>query len=205
MQKIKSFFIRSLVIVLALGGLGAGWLYVSERDQSAAYQAAQRALARHLTPEQRKKVRYLAVVDFTKPSFMRRMAIYDLRTGKVSYYQVTHGNKSGGLFATRFSNRMGSHMSSLGLYRIGPVYHGKFGLSLRLHGLEPGLNDQAFRRAIVLHPAWYVGYDIVWRNLLMGYGPRIGRSQGCFAVEKSKIREIVNKLRHNAYLYAWHG
>jgi hypothetical protein len=69
---------------------------------------------------------------------------------------VAHGSNSGENFATQFSNREGSYQSSLGLFRTQESYEGTHGYSLRMDGLEPGFNDLARDRAIVIHAADYV-------------------------------------------------
>ena len=56
---------------------------------------------------------------------------------------MAHGKGSGDNMATRFSNREGSFESSLGLFTAGETYNGENGYSLRMDGLEPGINDRA--------------------------------------------------------------
>ncbi len=99
----------------------------------------------------------LTVIDFSKPSTERRMWVYDLRARTLLFEElVSHGRGSGVAMATSFSNRPESTQSSLGLYRTAETYFGKHGFSLRLDGLEPGINDRARERAIVMHGAEYV-------------------------------------------------
>ena len=69
---------------------------------------------------------------------------------------MAHGRGSGDNYATRFSNAEGSHQTSLGLFRTADTYVGSNGYSLRLDGLETGVNDRARDRAIVMHGAPYV-------------------------------------------------
>src|SRR5690606_17454312 len=103
----------------------------------------------------------LAVIDFSLPSSERRMWIFDLERREVLLTDyVAHGNKSGDNHASAFSNVIGSHQSSLGLFRAAESYQGKHGYSLRMDGLEPGVNDRARERAIVIHGADYV--DPTW-------------------------------------------
>ena len=120
------------------------------------------------------RARRLAVIDYSRPSLVPRLWVFDLAAGKLLYEEVVaHGQGSGENLPTRFSNSDGSHQSSLGLFVTADTYTGKNGYSLRMHGLEPGVNDAAMARAIVMHGAPYV--DPV-QGKRMG---RLGRSWGC--------------------------
>jgi hypothetical protein len=99
----------------------------------------------------------LTVIDFSRRSTEKRMWVYDLRTRTLLFDElVSHGRGSGQALATMFSNDAESNRSSLGLYRTGETYLGKHGYSLRLDGLEAGVNDHARERGIVMHAAEYV-------------------------------------------------
>lgn len=174
-----------------------------EKDGKPAFDAAMSSLKR-LRAKGNPDPRYIAVVDFTQPSCLRRMAIYDLRKGDKKTYLAAHAANTGNMNAEIFSNAFQSEMSSLGMFRAGGEYKGKHGRSLRLHGLEKGLNDKAYKRGIVVHPADYVSSRAMLINLLYGYGPRIGRSSGCFAVNPLKIDEIIDTLKDGGFLYAYH-
>ena len=117
--------------------------------------------------------RRLAVIDYSRPSTERRLWIFDLQRKRLLLRDfVAHGRKSGENFAQAFSNRLGSHQTSLGLFRTAESYRGKHGYSLRMDGLEPGLNDLARERAIVIHGAGYVNPRWAQKH------GRIGRSLG---------------------------
>jgi hypothetical protein len=132
----------------------------------------------------------LTVIDYSRPSTEPRLWVFDLERERLLFRElVAHGVGSGDNLATRFSNADGSRESSLGLFRTGDAYQGKNGYSLRLHGLEPGTNDQAFARTIVLHGAWYVSREHAER-----YG-RLGRSWGCPAVPLAMAQPIIDALR----------
>ena len=119
----------------------------------------------------------LTIIDYSKPSTERRMWVIDLHSKRVLYNTwVTHGRNSGGLSATSFSNQPGSLKSSLGVFLTEETYVGSVGYAVRLKGLEPGVNDNAYRRAVVIHGAWYADQDIARK-----YG-QLGRSFGCPAV-----------------------
>lgn len=132
----------------------------------------------------------IVIVDFSQPSTEPRLFVLDVEKDSVlmnSY--VAHGKRSGGLYASSFSNIVNSNQSSLGFYKISETYYGKHGLSFRLDGLEHGFNDNARKRAIVIHGAWYVSDDMIQE-----YG-RLGRSFGCPALSPTdfdKFKELVD-------------
>lgn len=141
----------------------------------------------------------LTVIDFSKPSREPRLWVIDLEADSVLARElVAHGNKSGGDLATSFSNRVGSNQSSLGTYLTGATYMGKHGLSLRLHGLDAGLNDAAYQRAVVVHGAAYVSPSVIPQ---LG---RLGRSQGCPALTQESAPRIINLIKDGSVIYAWH-
>ncbi|MFI8376125.1 murein L,D-transpeptidase catalytic domain family protein [Pseudomonas helleri] len=141
----------------------------------------------------------LAVIDYSQPSTARRLWIFDLQKKTLVLRDlVAHGQKSGENFATQFSNNEGSHQSSLGLFRTQESYQGANGYSLRMDGLEPGFNDSARDRAIVIHPASYV--NPLWSQTQ----GRIGRSQGCPAVRPQIARTVVDKLKDGQFMFAWY-
>ena len=151
------------------------------------------------------KIGPVAVVDFTQSSTKKRLTIYEPNGRKTSSHLVAHGYGSGMKYAEKFSNRSGSGQSSLGLYKIGSSYYGKHGKSLKLHGLESGLNSKAYSRAIVMHSADYVSSDAKWDNFWSGEGWRIGRSAGCPAVSKQDMKYVLNKLPTGSFLYIYAG
>ncbi|MGB5530488.1 MAG: murein L,D-transpeptidase catalytic domain family protein [Ignavibacteriaceae bacterium] len=140
----------------------------------------------------------LSIIDYSKPSNEKRFFIIDVENRKLLYNTlVAHGKKSGYVNATKFSNKYGSHKSSLGFFRTGNSYYGKRGYSLQLEGLEKGINDNARQRGIVMHGANYVD-----ERLADGNGV-IGRSWGCPAVSKKLSKEIINLLKGGSLLYIY--
>lgn len=139
---------------------------------------------------------YIVVVDYTKPSFVRRLCIYDTENNTVTKHLVSHAKKSGCVYATNFSNEISSEKSSKGFFLTGAVYRGKHGRSLRLRGLDKGINDNAFDRDMVIHGAGYVS----WKSILANRG-RLGRSLGCLAVSLKIIDEVINKLKGGSLVY----
>lgn len=140
----------------------------------------------------------LSIIDFSLPSTMKRLFVLDMYNGRLLFNSlVAHGRSSGMLMATRFSNRPHSYMSSLGFYLTGDTYHGHNGYSLRLEGIDKGWNDNAARRAIILHPAWYVSEEHIRDR---GY---LGRSEGCPAVPVSLHKAIIDQIRGGSCLFLY--
>ncbi|WP_147652678.1 murein L,D-transpeptidase catalytic domain family protein [Vulcaniibacterium gelatinicum] len=141
----------------------------------------------------------LAVIDYSRPSTEPRMWVFDLRRGQLLYAEhVAHGRGSGENLATAFSNREGSHQSSLGLFATADTYIGGNGYSLRMDGLEPGINDAARARAIVMHGAPYVDPEQARRQ------GRLGRSLGCPALRPAVAREVIDTLKGGQLLFAYY-
>ena len=140
----------------------------------------------------------LSIIDYSKPSTEKRFFIIDIENHKLLYHTlVAHGKKSGYLNATKFSNKYGSYKSSLGFFRTGNSYFGIRGYSLKLEGLEKGINDNARLRGIIIHGANYVD-----ERLVNGTGV-IGRSWGCPAVSNKLSKEIINLLKGGSLLYIY--
>jgi hypothetical protein len=138
----------------------------------------------------------MTVVDFTKPSNLKRMWIIDLQSRKVLYNTlVAHGRNTGNVVAEKFSNQHNSNMSSMGFYITDKTYYGKHGLSLKLAGMDEAYNSNAMDRAIVLHGADYVSEEFVKQ-----YG-RLGRSLGCPAVPRAISGEVIELIKDNTVLY----
>jgi hypothetical protein len=192
-----------LLLILAITAVGLR--SDSGRVSGQALREAEKALAGYLAAYPEMKPRSLVVVDFSQPSYVKRMMILDLQNGKRSYYLVAHGRNSGELYARHFSNVPDSNTSSLGLFHITRRYTGDHGLALRLDGLDPLRNSNAAVRDIVLHSAGYVSISYMLLNFLTGYGPMIGRSNGCFAISRCDIDEVTEKLTGGGFLYAWTG
>ena len=142
----------------------------------------------------------LAVIDYSRPSTQARLWVFELGAQPKLLFSehVAHGRGSGENFASNFSNREGSHQTSLGLFRTAETYQGGNGYSLRLDGLEPGTNDAARARAIVMHGAPYVDPALALRQ------GRLGRSFGCPAVREAVARPMIDSLRDGQLLFAYH-
>ncbi len=145
------------------------------------------------------KKNILTLIDFTRPSKEKRLWVIDLDKDVVLYHElVAHGKNSGVQYANKFSNIPGTNMSSLGFYLTGSTYAGKHGLSLRLDGMEEHFNNNARRRAIVMHPAAYVSEDFIEH-----YG-RIGRSFGCPSLPEEVSSGIINTIKDGSCLFIYY-
>jgi hypothetical protein len=140
----------------------------------------------------------IAIVDYSQPSSQKRLYIVDIKNYKLLFNTlVAHGRNSGKEWATYFSNKLSSYKSSPGFYITGQTYSGSNGYSLKLDGVESGINDKAMKRAIVMHGADYVNESYIASQ---GY---IGRSQGCPAVPVRDAKNIINTIRDGACLYIY--
>ena len=141
----------------------------------------------------------LTIIDYSKPSTARRLWVFDLKNGRELFNTwVSHGKNSGDVMANSFSNSPGSLKSSLGVFVTEQTYMGGHGLSLRIKGLEQGINDNALSRDIVFHGAPYVDGQTAQR-----YG-RIGRSWGCPAVSTSTIHSLVETIKDQTVVFAYY-
>ena len=141
----------------------------------------------------------LGVIDYSRPSTEPRMWVFDLSRQRLLFAEwVAHGRNSGDNLTTRFSNREGSFMTSLGAFAAQETYMGGNGYSLRLRGLEPGFNDRARERAIVIHGAPYVN------PLAAKLQGRLGRSLGCPAVRPQVARQLIDSIRDGTFVFAYY-
>ncbi len=141
----------------------------------------------------------ITIVDFSKPSKEKRLFIIDLKNYTILYNTlVAHGSNTGREWATNFSNNNSSHQSSPGFYITLDTYQGKNGYSLKLEGLEKGINDNALERGIVIHGANYVSKAMANSQ---GF---IGRSWGCPAVPAELTTGIINTIKSGSCLFIYH-
>lgn len=140
----------------------------------------------------------LTLIDFSLSSTEKRLWVIDLKNNIILFQSlVAHGRNSGNKFATQFSNRSESHQSSLGFYATGETYYGKHGYSLRLDGLEKGINNNARKRAIVIHGASYVSNEFINQH------GRLGRSFGCPSLPNGDSKEIIDLIKNKSCLYIY--
>ena len=140
----------------------------------------------------------ISIVDFSQPSSKKRLFVIDLNNCQVLFYTyVAHGVNSGKEYANAFSNKPSSYKSSLGFYETQNTYIGGHGYSLRLQGLENGINDNANSRDIVIHGAAYVNESLIKAQ---GY---IGRSWGCPALPENLFKPIIDKIKNGSCLFIY--
>ena len=145
-----------------------------------------------------KNNKVISVVDYSQPSYQKRLFVIDLRQFRVLFNTyVAHGMQSGKAVAQYFSNVPESNKSSLGFYQTLDTYMGGNGYSLRLQGVERGINDNANKRAIVMHGAPYVNEGLIRSQ---GY---IGRSWGCPAVPARLSKPIIDKIKNGTCLFIY--
>jgi hypothetical protein len=140
----------------------------------------------------------MAIVDFSQPSSEPRFFVVDLMNGTVESHRVAHGRGSDpdhSGFVERFSNDFGSYASSNGTYVTGDYYNGKYGLSMKVRGLDWS-NYNAEPRAIVIHNAWYAEDDMIPIH------GKLGRSEGCFAMSRKSQYEVMRRIAGGRMIYA---
>jgi len=140
----------------------------------------------------------MGIVDFSLPSSEPRFHVVNLYTGEVESFRVAHGRGSDpdhSGFVEKFSNNFGSYASSNGTYVTGDYYDGKYGLSMKVRGLDWS-NYNAEPRAIVIHNAWYAEDDMIPVH------GKLGRSEGCFAMSRENQYKVMRKLAGGRMIYA---
>ena len=95
---------------------------------------------------------YCFLFDVGRPSFENRFLVYNLLDNTIiSQRKAAHGRcNQDWLEGRKYSNTPGSGCTSLGKYRIGTSYYGRFGLAYKLYGLDT-TNNNALNRFVVLH------------------------------------------------------
>lgn len=141
----------------------------------------------------------ITICDLSQSSRRKRLYLIDLNECKlILNTYVAHGRNSGGEYARKFSNQPESRQSSLGFYRTKTAYYGGHGLALTLSGLEPGFNDKAERRKIVVHGSLYIGDNY------KRWGKFMGRSFGCPAVPMKQSKILINTIKDGSCLFIYH-
>ncbi|MHB1947222.1 MAG: murein L,D-transpeptidase catalytic domain family protein [Gammaproteobacteria bacterium] len=141
----------------------------------------------------------LTIIDYSMPSSKQRLWVIDLHKNKVLLNTyVAHGKNSGDANTTSFSNQPNSLKSSFGVFVTDEVYSGHHGSSLRIKGLERGINDNVFRRSVVFHGASYVSAAVAKAR------GKLGRSWGCMAVSEKTIKPLINVIKGKSVVFAYY-
>lgn len=149
-----------------------------------ALQAGLAALDKHKGRVRNHRV--WTLIDYDLPFTAVRLWVFDRSRGLhvMLSSEVSHAWKSGVLYAARFSNKPGSNLSSVGSYLTARhTYEGSFGHSLRIRGLEPGVNDNAWKRDIVFHPAMAT------------------HSLGCFMLPEETSARIIDTIVGGSFVH----
>lgn len=138
----------------------------------------------------------ITIIDYTKSANKKRLFVIDLKNEKIIFdTYVSHGKNTGGEFAKKFSNNIDSLQSSVGFFKTSNTYTGTNGYSMRLDGLEKGINDNARERNIVIHGAKYATESFINTN------GRLGRSWGCPAIPLDLTKDLINSIKDGSVVY----
>ena len=132
---------------------------------------------------------YCFLIDMSLPSGRNRFFIYDMKKNSIIYSGlVSHGSCNETFLARpKFSNESKSGCSSLGKFKVGEFYNGKYGRSFRLYGLD-NCNSNAYKRAVVIH-----GYDCVPDEEI--YPRVLCNSLGCVMVSYKFFDKISQMIK----------
>jgi len=144
-------------------------------------------------------VTIVTIIDYSQSSNQKRLYVLDLKNKKLLFNTyVAHGRKTGEEYAKTFSNCGGSYQSSLGFYVTQqPVIGSHTGFALKLDGVEKGFNDNACKRAIIMHGADYVSEGFIKKN------GRLGRSLGCPALPPELNKPIIETIKGGTCLFLY--
>ncbi len=200
----------SVFAIMVFFSLGVNCLHEEQNDTSRnlwtdcnlqdklSFEVFNMAVSGSLKIDNLKKKNLLTIIDFSKPSSVKRFFVIDTEKRKLLYHTyVAHGKNSGEYRPVRFSNLSGSLQSSLGFFLTGETYMGENGYSMKLEGLEQGINHNARERDIVIHGADYVSEEYIAK-----YG-RLGRSWGCPALPLILSKEIIDVISNGSCLFVY--
>jgi hypothetical protein len=140
----------------------------------------------------------LTIADYSQSAKNRRLYVIDVKQGKLLFNTfVSHGKGSGAEFAADFSNAQNSNKSSLGFMVTAESYIGTAGYSLRLDGVEDGINNQVRIRNVVMHGSKFVNYERIYER------GTIGNSLGCPAIPLSDHKQIIDKIKGGSCLFVY--
>ena len=142
----------------------------------------------------------ITIADYSQSSSKKRLYVIDLIIGKLLFNTyVAHGRNTGEEFAKSFSNEEGSLKSSLGFYITEhPIVGSHTGYALMINGVEKGINDNAAKRAIIIHSA-----DYATETFIRKHG-RLGRSFGCPVLPPDMNKPIIESIKGGTCLFIYH-
>lgn len=142
----------------------------------------------------------ITIADYSQSSSKKRLYVIDLKSGKLLFNTyVAHGRNTGEEFAKSFSNEEGSLKSSLGFYITEhPIVGSHTGYALMINGVEKGINDNAAKRAIIIHSA-----DYATETFIKKHG-RLGRSFGCPVLPPDMNKPIIESIKGGTCLFIYH-
>ena len=131
---------------------------------------------------------HILYIDLNKPIFLPRLYLINVKTKKIKKTTFVFTSfKSGRFYATKFSNKPNTHLTSIGAFIVNQQYNGKFGYSARIGGLEKQ-NNNAMRRAIVIHPCGSYLYTL-----------------GCYSTFESTLKEIIPLIKNGGFMFVDHS
>ncbi|MGL4402237.1 MAG: murein L,D-transpeptidase catalytic domain family protein [Fusobacteriaceae bacterium] len=197
MRKIIYLIILIILPTLAFSNISIRKKYRSIKlEGKMDYKNFEKAIQGYNKINDKKNDNLIAIIDYTKPSIEERFFLIDLKKNQILYKTlVAHGKNSGKNETITFSNTPNSYKSSLGFFLTENSYNGEFGYSLRLKGLEEGINSNAFERNIVIH-----GADYVSENFIKQFG-FLGRTKGCPALPTEMTSEIINRIQGGTVVF----
>ena len=141
----------------------------------------------------------VTIADYSQSSNNKRLYVIDLKNKKLLFNTyVAHGRNTGDEYAKSFSNVEGSLKSSLGFYITEhPIIGSHTGFALLINGVEKGFNDNAIKRAIIIH-----GADYASENYIRKTG-RLGRSWGCPALPTVLNKLIIESIKGGTCLFVY--
>ncbi len=139
------------------------------------------------------------LIDMSLPSGQNRFFVYDLTKDTIKNAGlVTHGRcNQYWLQGRKYGNTIGCGCSSLGKYKIGYPYKGRFGQAWKLYGLDK-TNNKAFERFVVLH-----GHSCVPEK---EDADEICQSDGCPTVSPNFLqflKPIINESKKPVLLWIY--
>jgi len=144
------------------------------------------------------KKNIISIIDYSQPSTEKRYYLIDLENQLLLFNTlIAHGKNSGENMATVFSNVPESKTSSIGFFITAETYEGSNGYSLRIDGIEKGINHNARKRDIVIHKADYVSQDFIDQE------GRLGRSWGCPAFPNEVSHQIIDIIKDGSCIFVY--